>query len=168
MNGCCAGFGRNKLPLFYNDYGIETATPKADAVLHFISEQLKDGTPIDGIGFQAHLRCDCANYPPQPGCNQSSVISANMQRFIKLGLKVWVTELDVAMAPGCTQQMQAAVYSAVLEACLANAPHCDSFMLWGFTDRYTWLDNKTQAPNILDAAYRPKPAFFALQKALST
>ena len=25
------------------------------------------GTPIDGIGFQAHLRCDCGNYPPQPG-----------------------------------------------------------------------------------------------------
>lgn len=155
------GAGFPQLPLFYNDYGIETASPKADAVLRFLSEQLKAGTPIDGIGFQAHLQCNCV------GCNESSVISANMQRFIKLGLKVWVTELDVAMAPGCTQDMQASVYSAVLEACLANAPHCNSFMLWGFTDRFTWLDNKTQAPNILDAEYRPKPAYFALQKALS-
>ena len=113
---------------------------------------------------QAHLRCDCGNYPPQPGCNNSSVISANMQRFIKLGLKIWVTELDVAMASGCTQERQAAVYRAVLEACLANAPHCDSFMVWGFTDRYTWL--KTKDPAMLDAEYRPKPAFFALQRAL--
>ena len=89
-----------------------------------------------------------------------------MQRFIQLGLKVWVTELDVAMAAGCTQEMQAAVYSAMLEACLLNAPHCNTFMLWGFTDRYTWLDNRTQAPTILDSNYQPKPAYFALQRTL--
>ena len=38
-----------------------------------------------------------------------------MQRFAGLGLRIWVTELDVAMAPGCTQQMQAAVYASVLK-----------------------------------------------------
>lgn len=162
-----AGFQREQLPLIYNDYGIETATPKADAVLRFLSEQISNGVPIDGIGFQAHLQCDCGNYPPQPGCNQSSVISANMKRFIKLGLKVWITELDVAMTKGCTQEMQATVYTAMLEACLNNMPHCNSFMLWGFTDRYTWLNNETQAPTILDANYQPKPAYFAMQKLLA-
>lgn len=157
------GFNRTQVPLFYSDYGITTFTKKADAVLRFMKEQLAAGTPIDGIGFQSHLTCDCAE---QAGCNNASVIEANMRRFINLGLSVWITELDVRMAPGCTQQMQADVYGAVLEACLNTAPHCNSFMVWGFTDLYTWLDNVTQAPNLLDAEFQPKPAFFALQKKL--
>ena len=161
-----AGYTRSQLPLLYTDYGIETATPKADAVLRLLTEQLSAGTPIDGIGFQAHLQCDCRGYPLQPGCNHPAALVANMQRFVNLGLAVWITELDVAMAAGCTQEMQAEVYGAVLEACLQLRPHCSSFMLWGFTDRYTWLDNVTQTPAVLDADYRPKPAYFALQQRL--
>jgi GH35 family endo-1,4-beta-xylanase len=88
-------------------------------------------------------------------------------------LRVCRTEMDVQMAPGCTQQDQARVYSAVLEACLANAPHCDSFMVWEFTDKYSWLcpadgpQPCAKAPNLLDASYKPKPAFTALQSVLS-
>ena len=162
-----AGVGQSVIRLFYNDYGIETATAKADAVLRFLKEQLAAGAPIDGVGFQAHMRCDCGGHPAQPGCNNATAIAANMRRFTDLGLDVWVTELDVAMAPGCTQQMQADVFGAVLQACLDLGARCDAFMLWGFTDRYTWLDNTTQAPNMLDAAYRPKPAYFTLQKTLA-
>ena len=149
--------------LFYGDYGIETPTEKANAVYRFLKEQLADGTPIDGIGLQAHMTCDCVG---QPGCNNATVIAGNMARFAELGLAIWVTELDVAMAPGCTQQMQADVYAAVLEACLVPASHCDAFMVWGFTDRYTWLDNVTKAPTMLDAQFNPKPAFFSLQKVM--
>lgn len=122
-----------------------TRAAKADALLRLLTELIEAGNlPIDGVGFQAHLQCDCGGYPPQPGCNNASVIAANMARFSDLGLDVWVTELDVAMVPGCTQQMQADVYAAVLGGCLLT-PRCDAFMVWGFTDRYTWLDNVTQA-----------------------
>jgi len=155
--------------LFYSDYSIETPTAKADAVYNFLKEELQAGTPIDGIGFQAHMSCDCGGYPAQPGCNNASLIAANMQRFVDLGLSVWVTELDVAMVEGCTPQMQADVYQAVVSACLRIAPHCDAVMLWGFTDRFTWLQpNATKAPTILDANYRPKPAYFALQRELES
>merc|ERR1711948_91795 len=61
--------------------------------------------------------------------------------------------------------MQADVYKSLLRACLDKAPHCDAFMLWGFTDKYNWLSAKN--PCILDNEYQPKPAFFALQETLS-
>merc|ERR1712070_1063097 len=52
-----AGFTREQVPLLYNDYGIETGTDKANAVLRFLSEQLAAGAPIDGVGLQAHMQC---------------------------------------------------------------------------------------------------------------
>jgi len=160
-----AGFNPNQVPLFYSDYGIETATAKADAVYQLLKEMLAAGVPIDGVGFQAHMQCDCMNWPAQPGCDDPTVVGANMQRFIDLGLKVRITELDVTMVDGCTEEMQAAVYSSLLQACLDKAPHCDGFMLWGFTDKYSWLS--ASRPCILDDEYRPKPAFFALQDTLA-
>jgi len=161
-----AGFDRTQIPLFYNDYSIETATAKADAVHRLLKEMLAAGVPIDGVGFQAHMQCDCMNYPSQPGCNDAAVIAANMQRFIDLGLKVRITEVDVTMVDGCTEEMQADVYGALLQACLEKAPDCDSYMLWGFTDNYNWFSDKK--PCILDTEYQPKPAFFRLQETLTS
>ena len=128
--------GATKLRLFYNDYSIETPGAKTDAVYRWVTEQKKAGVPIDGVGFQSHLSCDCRD-----GCNDTTVVAANMRRFIEAGLDVWVTELDVKMSKQCTEEDQAAVYSALLGACLANAPHCDSFVTWGFTDKYDSLYN---------------------------
>lgn len=121
-----AGASSPALRLFYNDYGIETSNPKSDAVLRWLTEQRRAGVPIDGIGFQAHMQCNCG---AQPGCNSTAAVASNMKRFIDAGLHVWVTEMDVQMLPGCTEDMQAAVFRAVLEACITNAPHCDSFMV---------------------------------------
>ena len=162
-----AGSGPSKLRLFYNDYGIETPGAKTDAVYRWVTEQKAAGVPIDGVGMQAHLRCDCQDeYGAYTGCNDTEIVAANMKRFIDVGLAVWVTELDVTMQPGCTLDDQAAVYSALLGACLANAPHCDSFMTWGFTDKHTWLPGT--APLMFDEQYQPKPAYFALQKLLAS
>ena len=159
--------GATELQLFYNDYGIETPGAKTDAVLRWLTEQRAAGIPIDGVGFQAHLPCDCAG---SAGCNSTAVVADTMGRFVKAGMKVWVTELDVKMAPGCTDEMQAAVYAAVLGACLSISPHCESFMLWGFTDHIwsptQWLAGK--APAVFDGDYHPKPAYFALQKLLAS
>ena len=76
--------GATKLRLFYNDYGIETPGAKTDAVYRWVTEQKMNGVPIDGVGFQAHLSCDCRN-----GCNDTSVVAANMRRFVEAGLDVW-------------------------------------------------------------------------------
>merc|ERR1712232_745479 len=108
------GFNRSSVRLFFNEYGIETPTAKADAVYKLMKEMLEAGVPIDGIGFQAHMQCDCGG---QPGCDDPSVIAGNFQRFIG-GLDIWVTELDVTMVDGCSEDTQAKVYSSLLQACL--------------------------------------------------
>ena len=96
--------------------------------------------------------------------NGTAAVLANFRRFVDAGFHVWVTEMDVQMLPGCTEEDQAAVYGAVLGACLALKEHCDAFMVWGFSDRYTWLP--TKAPNLYTADYRPKPAYYALREVL--
>ena len=165
------GAGATKLKLFYNDYGIETPGGKQDATLRLLTEQKAAGVPIDGIGFQAHLRCDCRLWDGSAvtGCNSSAVIAAGFDRFIKAGFKVAVTELDVQMVPGCTPAMQAAVYGAVLEACLSVGPACDSFMVWGFSDHIyspgQWLAGTH--PAIFDGDFHAKESYFTLQKILA-
>ena len=165
------GAGATKLNLLYNDYGIITPGAKQDAVLRLLTEQKAAGVPIDGIGFQSHLPCDCTG---AAGCNSSAVIAASMRRFIKAGFTVAVTELDVStdgMDPEslCTPAMQAAVYGAVLEACLSVSPHCESVMVWGFTDHIyspgQWLAGKQ--PAIFDGDFHAKESYFAMQKILA-
>ena len=77
--------GHPEVRLFYNDYGIETPGPKADAVLKWLIEQRAQGVPIDGIGFQSHLPCDCKG---AAGCNDTAVVEQNMRRFVEAGFQV--------------------------------------------------------------------------------
>ena len=154
-----AGTSLPRPRIFYNDYGIETICPKSDATLRWLTEQKAAGVPIDGIGFQAHMNCKTVL-----ASNGTAAVLANFRRFVDAGFHVWVTEMDVQMLPGCTEEDQAAVYGAVLGACLALKEHCDAFMVWGFSDRYTWLP--TKAPNLYTADYRAKPAYYALREVL--
>ena len=141
--------------LLYNDYDIAEAGPKADGLHRLLADMDAAGTPIDGVGFQMHLR---ANF------DRFDEVAENFRRVAALGLEVWITELDVAMDPGQTEAMQAAVYAGVVDTCLAE-PACRSLTTWGFTDRYSWRKPRTPLP--LDADYAPKPAYRALQDALS-
>jgi len=82
--------GTPRVRLFYNDYSIETQNAKSNATLKWLIEQKAAGVPIDGIGFQSHLYCNCGGYPATPGCNDTNVVAANMKRFIDAGFDVWV------------------------------------------------------------------------------
>ena len=65
--------------------------------------------------------------------------------------------------------VQAQVYREMLSACL-SAKNCTAFVMWGFTDRYSWISQFTghpDAPLIFDQSYRPKPAYNALVDALN-
>jgi endo-1,4-beta-xylanase len=46
---------------------------------------------------------------------------------------------------------------------------CVSFTLWGFTDKYSWVPGFFEgegAATPLDEQFQPKPAYFALRRAL--
>lgn len=154
--------------LFYNDYDAEGMGVKSDAVYKLLKGMVERGIPIYGVGLQMHISID---RPPVP-----SDVIANMQRLAALGLKVQVTEMDVqieiqADPRSLTERLefQAQTYSAILRSCLA-VKGCESFTMWGFTDRYTWIPQAVGHPDqplIFDENYRPKPAYKALVQTLA-
>ncbi len=145
--------------LVYNDFNIETINAKSDAVFAMMRDFQSRGIPIDGVGLQTHLTAGGLDY---------AGLAANMQRFANLGLKIYISEMDVretVPASAAALQSQATVYQNVLDRCLLQ-PACKGFTIWGFTDKYSWIPGTFPglgAALPFDQSYNAKPAYFALQ-----
>ena len=145
--------------LFYNEYGAEGSGIKSDGVYELVRSLRQRGVPVHGVGMQMHVSVD--DYP------RPEDVAANMRRLATLGVDVHITEMDVRIPLPVTEEKlnaQACIYRAMLDVCL-SAPNCKSFVLWGFTDRYSWIPEYFPgygAGLIFDESYRPKPAYYAL------
>jgi endo-1,4-beta-xylanase len=158
--------------LFYNDYNIageDGTNAKSDAVYAWAKTMLAQGVPIDGIGNQGHLDTQYG-FPTQ--------MSADLQRYADLGLKVAVTEADVrTFVDNATDQVptdhlatfaQPYEFSQMLLACLA-VRDCISFTVWGFGDANSWIPGFFTGEgyaSIYDVGLNPKPAYTNLQQLL--
>ncbi|MGQ9597591.1 MAG: endo-1,4-beta-xylanase [Thermoproteota archaeon] len=149
--------------LFYNDYGSEGLGTKSDGVYNLVKSLLERGVPIHGVGLQMHVSLE---YFPSP---QS--VAANIKRLNDLGLDVHVTEMDVRIRMPVTSEeltRQAEIYRDTLKACL-SAKNCTAFVIWGFTDRYSWIPSFFSGYGsalILDELYEPKPAYYYIFQTL--
>jgi endo-1,4-beta-xylanase len=159
--------------LFFNDYNIageDGSNAKSDAVFAWAKQMLAQRVPIDGIGDQGHLDTQFG-FPTQ--------LTADLQRFANLGLKVAITEADVrtfvdtpaAQVP--TDHLatfaQPYEFSQMLKACLA-VRQCISFTVWGFGDANSWIPGFFTGEGfatIYDVNLAPKPAFTDLQQDLT-
>ncbi|SHF51456.1 endo-1,4-beta-xylanase [Modicisalibacter ilicicola DSM 19980] len=154
--------------LYINDYALEHPGPKSDAMYALAKSLLARGVPLHGIGFQMHEDMT-EDYQPVA----ASVFRDNVQRFIDLGLEVRISEMDVNLHEDDSEerlQDQAEYFRAMLELA-RDEPAFTAFSMWGFTDRYSSLQEWWDADGfgnglIFDADYRPKPAYFSLRKAL--
>lgn len=161
--------------LYYNDYNIEANGPKMTKLVEMLTDFQARNIPIDGVGFQMHV---CLNYP------QASDIAAAMKRVVDKGLKVKITELDVAInQPYCdnypankissfTQSValaQKTRYCNIVKAYMDTvpAPLRGGISVWGTTDANTWLNDlyrtqfnneKISWPLLFDSNYNDKPA----------
>ena len=150
--------------LFYNDYGAEGMNTKSEAVYNLAQTLLDQDVPIHGVGLQMHIATD--NYP-----DPDSVVK-NIKRLTDLGLQVHITEMDVRIPSSASSQSlqtQGHIYNEMMKVCLAN-PNCTAFVLWGFTDLYSWIPNFFDGYGsalIFDEEYRPKPAYDSLAIALN-
>lgn len=149
--------------LVYNDYGAEGLNEKSERVFALVRGLLERCVPIHGVGLQMHVNLSATEWLPD--------LAQNMERLAALGLEVQVTELDVRLKKpidAADRQAQAALYADILRTCLA-APGCSALVLWGFTDRASWIphyyENHDEAL-IFDREYAPKPAHAALVKVL--
>ncbi len=148
--------------LWINEIGAEGIGPKSDRLYALVRSLLADGAPLGGVGFQGHFS--------EQGV--PATFRANLERFAALGLKVAITELDVALKlpeDDAKRAHQARIYGDAAGACRA-VPACAGVTVWGFTDRHSWIAANQPgfgAATLLDGDLRAKPAYTALGRGLA-
>jgi endo-1,4-beta-xylanase len=165
--------------LTYNDYSIELDTEKdtakRDAVLALLRRFKAKGVPIHAVGVQSHLEATGS----QPGKG----LQAFIREAAKMGLEVYVTEMDVNThavlgGPDAQDAAVAAVYRDYLRLVLAE-PNVPIALTWGIASKYTWLnqahgsqsrrpDGARERPLPFDDDLQPTPAFMALRDAIDS
>lgn len=169
--------GDPETALVYNDYGLDYADPASDAkreaVLKLLRGMLERKVPLHGFGTQAHLNI----------ASREKFDPAVLRRFLgevaRLGLKIYVTELDVVdqALPDDIEARDKAVaefYEAYLSAAL-DEKAVVAVLTWGLTDRYSWLARRHPRasgapirPLPLDLDYNRKPAWRAIARAIES
>jgi len=170
------------VPLYYNDYNIDQNNAKTTKLIEMLTDFQARDIPIDGVGFQMHVFVD---YPP------ITAIKGAMEKVVKKGLKVKITELDVAVNnpysggwPGnkittftqATALEQKTRYCEIVKVYLDTVPANlrGGITVWGTTDASTWLTTATEAyngeaiawPLLFDDNYNDKPALRGFADAL--
>lgn len=152
--------------LFYNDFGMETSSSKLEAIVKMVNNFKQSGVPINGIGTQMHIDVTTSN----------DGIRNAFQRLASTGLMVHVSELDITVNTNNDatmvftkqiQDTQASKYQTVASLFKLNVPAQLQYgiTLWSFSDADSWLvvDKKQRdMPNVFDASFNKKIAFFGL------
>jgi len=170
--------------LFYNDYNIENNDSKTNKMVEMVTDFKARSIPITGVGFQMHV---CLRWPT------IDAISAAMKKVADLGLKVKISEFDVAVnQPFCDNYPankindftpaiafeQKKRYCDIVAAYEAVVPPSQraGITVWGTTDAGTWLDGlyssqyegeKISWPLLFNAQYGDKPALRGFADALA-
>jgi endo-1,4-beta-xylanase len=149
--------------LFDNEYSAERMNAKAESVYQLVKGLRDSGIPIDGVGMQMHIELYSTPPPVE--------VAANIARLEELGLQVQSAEMDVRVGSWILPQKlrrQSEIYRDMLSVCL-QAENCDTLVVWGVSDRYSWLPELTgrrDAGTLFDLGYQPKPAFDGLVETL--
>lgn len=166
--------------LFWSDgVGAELAgEEKADFIFSQIKKFVKNGVPIDGIGFHLHLMMVGQLGDISRMTNKASRVKLigqfkkNIERYRNLGLAVSVTEFDVSTLkiPGpdaVKREIQAEIYSEFLKESISAG--VNSFSIFGVGDKFSWYRaiGKDNANALLfDYDQKPKPAYHEVYKVL--
>jgi endo-1,4-beta-xylanase len=165
--------------LFLNHYGIEGYygwQEKSLAARSLVKLLLDHGVPINGVGLQMQQ-----SYGNDPSVGDN--LAGNIQAYKDMGLDVQVTECDfkieLPVVSGSTNKVygeatptdlkhQAETYYNLVKTCRQSGT-VSAFLTWGFTDKYSWIPWKYPGNGWalpFDKNYQPKPAAYAIDKAL--
>ena len=150
--------------LWLNEFGTDWVPGKHAALLALVTQLVRDGVPINGVGLQTHrLSTD----GPDP-----STFRRQLADFTALGVKVAITEVDVPTDPtdAAAPMKQAAAYDRIVSACVA-VRGCEEVTTWNLHDGDTWLDTQglfrtPTRPLLFDENFAPKAAYRSVLAAL--
>lgn len=155
--------------LFYNDYNVVDPV-KREKIYNMLKDLLDKGTPIDGIGIQAHWNL---NWP------SVETVEETIELFASLGLEVQITELDISFYDWADHEKrydeptaekleeQAVRYEQIFEVFRKHKETVTSVTLWGITDEASWLNyspvkDRKNWPLLFEFTEKPKPAFWKI------
>ena len=160
-----------KALLTYNEYGIESedgeSAAKRKAVLDLLFGMKTRGVPIDAVGVQSHT-----------GATDS--YGAGLGNFMasvrQMGLEIFVTEMDVndrkLMAESSVIDREVARQYGDYLGLVLKEPSVKAVLIWGITDRNTWLNSEDAREDHLperclpfDRELKPVDAFYAMRQA---
>jgi endo-1,4-beta-xylanase len=160
--------------LVYNEFGIEDDSSAADLKRRFTLQLLQNlkqqRVPIHALGMQSHIAANSVI--------NTTKLTAFMNAVAALGLKIFITELDVKdqTLPSNIAIRDAGVatqYHSYLTKVLAH-PAVTTLIIWGLSDRFTWLSGQAPRKDSLPVRVLPldnqlqrKPAWTAVVNALS-
>jgi endo-1,4-beta-xylanase len=129
--------------LFINEYAVIEGT---DFKLYrdLISDLLKRGVPVDGIGVQGHFSARIDPFD----------IASKLDYLAQTGLQIKITEFDMDIPGlGLTDQEMASDYVKMLRTAFSH-PAVSGFMFWGFWDARHWRPGA----GLYTTDLKPKPA----------
>lgn len=150
--------------LFYNDYGHEYSAAKLNAIDSMVKSFLQRGIPINGVGLQMHINKNTSN----------GGIANAVKVMVQTGLKVHISELDIAMNPEnnptlaftpAISQLQADKYNFIARL-YKTVPAAQRYGIttWDVSDADTWITgtyNRHDWPLLFDTMYNKKQAYQA-------
>lgn len=167
--------------LVFNETGIEYDHPVQDtrreAVLRLLRDLKEKDVPIHALGIQAHL-----NLPLEYLERDGYLLNGDkLRQFIRdvadLGLKVFITELDVSdrsftSEVGYRDYLVAKLYQEFLDIVLQE-PAVTVVVTWGIDDANSWLNDYAPRPDglpgrplLLDRDFNRKLAWRAIAQSI--
>lgn len=167
--------------LVYNDYmGWDSGNDATHrrGVLKLLEGFRKRGVPVDALGLQSHIS-------PQGGQPVGEQIAARqpvwrefLTEVTAMGYRLIITEFDVndryVSADDASRDRIVADYARGYLDVTLSFPQLRDVLVWGMSDRYSWLSGFTpRADRSLirgapyDAAFKPKPLYDAIAQALA-
>ncbi|MDF2521971.1 MAG: Endo,4-beta-xylanase [Clostridia bacterium] len=157
----------NGAQLYYNDYNNELPN-KLDKSYIMLKDLIAKGTPIDGVGIQAHWNITDNNLIDN--------LRNAIEKYASLGLKVQITELDVSMFNFENKRkdlleptsemlyLQEKMYNNIFGTFREYKDVVNSVTFWGISDMYTWKDNfpvhgRKDWTMLFDINGRPKASY---------
>ncbi len=151
-----------KVPLFYNDYNEYDCADDIVTLVNYIN-QGEEAKICGGIGMQSHITI---GYP------SLEKYGTAVDKFLATGLQVQVTELDIGIDEGKTEEDQAEHYKAIMNLLInkhktrnveQNEKGITGVTIWGLYDSLSW---RKESPLLFGTGLNdPKPAFYSVLEA---